>query len=328
VVSLLIAEVSALTAPAVAGPKGTILVRKLGDAKITIDGDLKDWPLDLFTKVAEHPPFPEVQNSTSSAAMGDHIVFDATRIGRFNNTPAGAFVANDNDFGATLYFTYDAQFLYMLGVFIDDVIRDDRDTSEVGAQPYFNDGWEMLVDLKGDAMGCRPTGQDVQLGVALNANYKPSGSGDDVLGARQTLLVGTAEQMGSGAGQPDNVLEAAFAEIGGPNAAARRIADLRAAGARNPELRAKPNVTFRGYAIEIRIPFGSPGKGLEDFKPDHDMGFEVFLRDTDMDDDPNAGGINVKWASWAQSTVDVCNDDTLKEALLNTSNWGKLTFER
>jgi hypothetical protein len=191
-----------------------------------------------------------------------------------------------------------------------------------------NDGWEMLLGLKGDSTGCRPTGQDLQLGFALNAAYKPEDSPDDVLGARQTLLVGTEEQLGPGAGQPGNAYQDALDAIEGPNIAARRYADLRAAGARNPELAAKPDVKFAGYVIEVRIPFGKPDQPLSDFTPDHPMGFELFWRDTDNDDNPNAGAINVKWASWAQSTVDACNEDTLNTSLLNTSNWGRLVFDK
>ncbi|RTZ65413.1 MAG: hypothetical protein DSZ35_08925 [Verrucomicrobia bacterium] len=35
-----------------AGPKGDIIVRYLGDENITIDGSISDWPLDKFKKVA------------------------------------------------------------------------------------------------------------------------------------------------------------------------------------------------------------------------------------------------------------------------------------
>ena len=90
----LVATMAWLAVPAVAGPKGTILVRKLGNAKITVDGDLKDWPLDQFTRVAEQPLFPQAQNSTSTTAMGDVVVFDVNRVGLFNDTGAGAFAAS------------------------------------------------------------------------------------------------------------------------------------------------------------------------------------------------------------------------------------------
>src|SRR5687768_9609161 len=99
-----VAAVTCLATAASAGPKGTIVVRPLGTAKITIDGDFKDWPLDRFTKVAQQPPFPEGQNSAATDAMGDHIVFDVTRVGFFNDTATGAFAANDSDFGSSLYF--------------------------------------------------------------------------------------------------------------------------------------------------------------------------------------------------------------------------------
>src|SRR5438067_1588492 len=84
VASALVAATMCLTMPAIAGPKGTIVVRPLGDMKITIDGDLKDWPLDRFVKVAEQPLFPEGQTRDATTAMGDHVVFDVKRVGFFN----------------------------------------------------------------------------------------------------------------------------------------------------------------------------------------------------------------------------------------------------
>src|SRR5438093_1734999 len=95
-----------LTTAAIAGPKGTIVVRPLGNLKLAIDGDFKDWPLDKFTKVAEQPLFPEGQNRDSTTASGDHVVFDVNRVGFFNDTGNGAFKATDNDFGSSLYFAY------------------------------------------------------------------------------------------------------------------------------------------------------------------------------------------------------------------------------
>src|SRR5262249_18994477 len=152
---------------------------------------------------------------------------------------------------------------------------------DVGAQPYFNDGWEILVGLKGDAVGCRSGADDIQVGFQLNDKFRPENAAADVLGARQTMIVGSSEAMGSGAGQEDNAWEAALRAIGGPNIAAKKYADLRAAGAKNPELAANPNVVFSGYAIEVRIPWGKAGEPLENFTPDHPMGFELFWRDAD-----------------------------------------------
>ena len=56
--------------------------RPLGDLRIIIDGNISDWPLDKFKKVAEQPLFPDGQNADSTSAQGDHIVFDRARIGR------------------------------------------------------------------------------------------------------------------------------------------------------------------------------------------------------------------------------------------------------
>src|SRR5262245_34856206 len=90
-----------------AGPKGVIAVRPLGDRRLTIDGNIADWPLDKFKQAAEQPPFPDGQNAASTSARGDHLVFDKSRIGLFNGTTSEAFSDGDNDFGVSTYFAYD-----------------------------------------------------------------------------------------------------------------------------------------------------------------------------------------------------------------------------
>ena len=45
-----------------------VLRSVLGDRKLTIDGDLSDWPLAQFKKVAEQPVFPAGQNADSTTA--------------------------------------------------------------------------------------------------------------------------------------------------------------------------------------------------------------------------------------------------------------------
>src|SRR5690242_11363485 len=82
----LVVGLMALSGPASAGPKGTIIVHPLGNQKIAIDGDVADWPLDKFTAVAEQPVFPDGQNKDTTSASGDHLVFDPTRVGLFNGT--------------------------------------------------------------------------------------------------------------------------------------------------------------------------------------------------------------------------------------------------
>ena len=56
------------------------------------------------------------------------------------------------------------------------------------------------------------------------------------------------------------------------------------------------------------------------------MGFEIFWRDVDDDDDPGKGGGNISWASWAQSTAVPCTDP--RTSLFNTANWGQLVFDK
>lgn len=336
VAGALLAAAMILTTPAVAGPKGKITVRPLGNVTITIDGDLSDWPLDRFKKVAQQPLFPEGQEADSTNANGDHLVFDKKRIGLFNGTGEDAFEENDSDFGVTTYFAYDSRFLYILTVFIDDLLRDDRDTSQFGSQGFFNDGFEFFLDTRGDTNDCiaeenfpnidasEPNLDDFQVTVAINRNFKPAGSVENILGARQTVeRAGNLGMIGPEKGGPGGIYRDALDAIGGPDIAARRYADLRAAGARNPELAAKPNVTFTGYVIELRVPFSPTIPG---FTPDHEMGFEIFWRDVDTDDDPGAGGGNISWASWGQSTEVPCDDP--KASLFHGRNWGALVFDR
>jgi len=330
--SALLAATTLLAGAAVAGPKGTVVVRPLGDVKITIDGDIKDWPLDSYKAASEQPLFPEGQNKDSSTAQGDHIVFDAKRVGFFNETGPGAFTTGDNDYGVSLYFAYDSQFLYILGVFIDDVARGDKDPSDDGTQGFYNDGVELLMDLKGDGTGCFDAAtfpSEVQLAVSLNDNFKASGAASDILGARQLVLSnGDPDLRG-----PDGIWQHALDAVGGPTIVAKKYDDLRAAGAKNPEIAAKPNVTFKGYAIEMRVPFKKDDKGIPNFTPDHDMGFEMFFRDVDNGDtnaasDPGMGAADESWALWAQSSTVACDDSSLKTSLYNTGNWGKLVFDK
>src|SRR5207249_4184482 len=241
------------TVPSLAGPKGTIHVRPLGDRKLTIDGDISDWPLAQFKKVAEQPVFPAGQNADSTTADGDHLVFDKTRIGLFNGT----------------------------------------------------------------------TTDDFQVTVAINSTFKPAGSSTNVLGARQSVeRAGNLDLIGPDKAGPGGIYRDQLDAGPGPDIAARRYDDLRAAGALNPELAAKPNVKFTGYAIEMRVPLR--GK-IPDVVANHAMGFEIFWRDVDAAGDTGAGGSNISWASWAQSTDVPCTDP--KTSLFNTANWGQLVFE-
>ncbi len=336
----LAAAVLALSAdPAVAGPKGEITVRRLGDAKITIDGDIKDWPLDKFKAVARQPVFPEGQQAASTSAKGDYITFEKNRIGRFNGTQEDAFSANDSDFGSSIYFAYDLKYLYILAVVIDDKLRDERDTSKFGSSGFLNDGFEFFLDTKGDSTDCisdngfpnvdeeEPNSDDFQVTVGLNANFKPVGSPANILGARQAIerggnpdLVGPGGEDKAG---PGGIYRDQLTAIGGPDIGARWYDDLRAAGAKNPELAAKPGVKFTGYTIEMRIPLRNR---IPNMTTDHAMGFELFWRDVDEDDDAGKGGGNISWASWGQSTEVPCGEPTT--SLFHTGNWGNLVFDK
>ncbi len=335
IAAILATTLACFTVPSLAGPKGTIHVRPLGDRKVTIDGDISDWPLAQFKKVAEQPVFPAGQNADSTTADGDHLVFDKTRIGLFNGTTTDAFQANDSDFGVTTYFAHDLRNLYILAVFIDDTLRDDNDTSQFGSSGFLNDGFEFFLDAKGDSTDCisddafpsidqvEPNLDDFQVTVALNSTFKPAGSPANVLGARQSVeRAGNLDLIGPDKAGPGGIYRDQLDAGPGPDIAARKYDDLRAAGALNPELAAKPNVKFTGYAIEMRVPLR--GK-IPDVVANHAMGFEIFWRDVDAAGDPGAGGSNISWASWAQSTDVPCTDP--KTSLFNTANWGQLVFE-
>jgi hypothetical protein len=336
----LVGATTLLASAALAGPKGTIVVRPLGDQQVTIDGNIADWPLDKFTQVSEQPLFPEGQNKDQTTAMGDHIVFDRLRVGLFNGTLPEALQANANDFGSSVYFAYDAKFLYMLAVFIDDQIRDDLDTSDFGTAGYLNDGFEFFLDPKNDSKGCVANDaaadfdthdayvDDLQITVGVNSAFKPQGAAADVLGARQTVArTGNPDIIGPGSGQKGGIYQDALTAIGGPDIAAKKYDDLRASGAKNPEIIANPNVKYTGYVIEMRVPFDPKIAG---FAPDHNMKFDLFWRDRDADDDTGAGGASVSWIDWAQSTAVTCNNggDELKPALFNADNWAALVFDK
>lgn len=326
---------TSLAPNATAGPKGTIQVRFLGDSHITIDGDLSDWPLDRFKAAAQQPIFPGAQTATESSASGDHLIFDRQRIGRFNGTGEDAFQDNDSDFGVATYFAFDRKFLYILSVCIDDKLRMDRDTSEFGDSGFLNDGFEFFLDAQGNSTDCiadeafptvdasEPNTDDFQVTVALNNTFKPAGSSANILGARQSVeRGGNPDLIGPVKAGPGGIYRDQLDAPGGPDIAARSYADLRAAGARNPEIAAKPGVKFTGYAIEMRIPLR--GK-IPNVAANHSMGFELFWRDVDEDEDPGKGGGNISWASWAQSTTVDCGDP--QTSLFNSANWGRLVFD-
>jgi len=328
--SALATAVMLLSAPAMAGPKGTITVRPLGTATITIDGDLADWPLARFAKATEQPAFPEGQNAGTTTGQGDHIVFDAKRVGLFNGTPEDAFTENASDFGSAVYFAHDTKFLYLLAVFIDDVLRDDRDETEFGSTGYLNDGFEFFLDPLGDSKDCvaegadfkqeAPYADDMQITVGLNKTFKPSGSADTIIGARQTVeRAGNLGLVGPDKGGPGGIYRDALTAAGGADIPARRYDDLRAAGAKNPQIAANPNQKYTGYVIEMRIPFDAKIPG---FTPTHNMGFELFWRDVDSDD-------VINWFSWAQSTSVTCSGEgeDQKTALFNAANWATLAFD-
>lgn len=334
---------------AIAGPKGDVIARGVAPGTITVDGDFSDWPLDLFTTVSEQPLAPEAQLEFETNASGDHIVFDIDRVGFFNGTdPAELTKDGVQDFGIANYFAHDGEFLYLLGVAIDEAPRGDRDTTEHGSSGFLNDGWEIFIDAHNDtdddAAGNsfplfdeeEPNLDDMQITFALNDNFLPDDAGDEAIGVRQHMeRAGTSALMGpidpdtgeqvKNAPDPGGesyraFLDAATENDGIPDAAGRLYDDLRAAGAQNPEIEANPNEEFSGYALEARIPFGI----VDGFSPDEPVGFGLFWRDFDAEGD--AGGASQSWLDWTQNEAVQCNAQEII-GLFCGANWGELLFD-
>jgi len=332
-----------------AGPKGDVTVRGVAPGSISIDGSFSDWPLDQYTKATELPEFPAAQLEFEVDVSGDHIVFDIDRVGFFNGTVAEELTKDGvQDFGSTILYSHDGEFLYVLGSFIDESPRGDRDESEFGDGGFRNDGWEIffdsLNDTEDDAAANafpafdeeEPNLDDMQITFALNDFFLPDDAPENAIGVRQHMeRAGTRVLMGpidpdtgvQTRNAPDEggesyraFLDAATASDGNPDIAAIEVADLRAAGAPNPEIAANPDEEFAGYVVEARIPFGI----VEGFEPDHNIGMGLFWRDFDNEGDQ--GGAEQSWMDWTQNTDVRCNEGELL-GLFCGSNWGELIFD-
>ena len=322
-----------ITTFAFAGPKGTISVKNFEPGSITVDGDISDWPLDQYTRLAQQPLFPEGQGvGVPTDALGDFIAWDIERAGPFNGTIYEDWdPESPSEFGSSIYLGFDNSFLYVLGVFIDDELRGDRD--DTGFANFLNDGFEFFIDALNDSVDDNvseighpsfdeeePNLDDFQLTVALNDFFEPDVLGPNEIGAKQHLeRAGEFDIIKVGY---DEELEATdLSSVGGKNIAARTYNDLRAAGATNPEIVANPNTQFSGYALEAVIPFGI----VDGFTPDHDMGFDLFWRDVDDEAEPGFGGGEIFWSDWAQN-IEVTGAG-LDGNLFHGGNWGTITFE-
>lgn len=327
--SLTVFTLSLLALSTWAGPKGVIICRPLGNISITIDGDFTDWPLGAYEQVSEQPLFPDGQDMDSTNAMGDYVVYDPDRVGFFN-TKRGD-VSEDNphtDFEVNTYFAYDAEYLYVLSIFIDDEIRDDRDDSLSGMSPFLNDGIEFFFDALNDSDDCAtdinfpnfdpeaPNIDDFQIATGINLFFDSIIPFEDGgLGTVQGIeRSGNVELFGTEK-FVDGLYQDKLAETPGPDIAALAYENLRAAGAPNAVIADNPTLNFSGYAQEIRIPFGV----IEGFTPDHAMGFDLFWRDVDFSSDA------IQFIDWAQSTSVPC--DNIFDSLFQTSNWGEMRFE-
>ncbi len=317
---------------ALAGPKGTIRVPRV-TTPIRVDGSFDDWPLANYTTVAQQPVFPNGQGvGVPTNANGDHLVWDVNRVGPFNGTDLGIYSPETKtDFGSSVYLAYDDKFLYMLGVFIDEDTNGER--GDNGLSNFLNDGFEIFVDAKGDSddliaeLGFpnvdqeSPNTDDFQFTMGLNDFFPPNPKGSNDLGVE--VHVERAGDPGIVGAEYLAIRDSTnFTSVGGRDVAAKSYTDLRAAGARNPEIAANPNVTFPGYAVELVIPFGI----TEGFQPGHDMGFDLFWRDVDNleEPDPGFGGSGIFWTDWAQATTVSGSEEDGN--LFHAGNWGKLQF--
>ena len=339
--AIVLSFVSAFGVTANAGPKGEVFVPFTGSPK-QIDGDFSDWPLSSYTTISEQPEFPGGQGvGEPTDASGDHIVFDIDRIGPFNGTdPISYEPEGPSDYGSAVYFSYDQDFLYVLGVFIDDSPFGFRGPD--GLTNFLNDGFEILIDAKNDSDDLTaefafpsfdeedPNGDDFQFTMGLNNEFEPSPKGPTDIGVEVHMeRAGDFEIIKEG--YIDIRESTDFAAIGGRDVAARTYEDLRAAGATNPEIVANPGTNYEGYAVELAIPFGI----TDGFDPSHSMGFDLFWRDVDVPEDfdeefPEAdaklgfGSAGILWADWNHAEiVDGSSEDG---NLFHGGNWGSLVF--
>lgn len=313
-----------------AGPHGTVVIPRVPDGKITIDGSLSDWPLGSYTTPSRQPEFPEGRDSVDGTdALGDHILFELERADYFGapscNVGDCSITNNEPiDFGSTIYMAYDSNALYFMGVFLDDIVRSDLDTTEFGGANFLNDGFEIFLDVLNDTDDntvefanppwsnfddAEPNLDDLQLTFGVNENF-PSGA------RQQITRTGRPElQGGDGPGEPWTDFLAVIAEeINGPGGvyrdaltafgqdiAATLHDDMRAIGAPNPEIADNPDVTFPGYVMELAMPFGfadldGDGAADDDFVPalGRKMGFQLFWNDFDADEE--GAILRIKWS--------------------------------
>ena len=296
-----------------AGGQGTIQIAPVANGTITIDGSFSDWELSSFTTPSRQPLWPDGQDVEETDALGDHLLHEADRVTVFGAAKDCIDDECEADFSSMLYMTYDSQALYFLGVFLDDTFEASSDDTEFGDNTFRNDGFEIFLDVYNDTDDSttdlnnppnkqfddeEPNLDDVQISFGLNENF-PSGARQHMERSGRPGLIGgfgpnapyeffedivVGERNGPGGIYRDAL------EAFGPNVAATTHEDMRAIGARNPELAANPNDTFSGYVLEAAVPFGfadldDDGQVDDDFVPakGKTMGFSMFWNDTDGD---------------------------------------------
>ena len=328
-VGVVVVVLGLVSITAFAGTQGTVVVRPFGDSvNITIDGRFDDWPLDGYEQLSEQPFYPDGENYPDEVvpvdARGDWIKFDIERVGSWCDLPLDIAV---DDFGVNTYFAYDSEFLYVLSIVIDDYVQDSHPSANDGISVHWNDGIEFFFDPKNDSEYCistiefpkidtvEPYSDDIQITTTISFLWgsvipEDQGGLGSVIGIERS---GNLANLGEGAAKFDaGAFQDALAATDGPDIAALLYGDLRAAGAPNPAIDENPDITFSGFVMEMRIPFGF----TEGFTPDHEMAWFPFWRDVDDE--------TLSFIPWTQSSGSGCSAGFV--SIWNAKSWGALVF--
>ena len=302
------------------GPRGNVEVRPWG--KITVDGDLSDWPLDQFDTPAVMPA--DVLTSITVASDGDHIIFDKSLVGHFNGTSTATGFINDatdgSDMSSEMYMVYSSSALYILEIRLDNSIWD----SEAACANWGNDGFEFFLDVRNDSNNCasdsfpnfNESGENVddhQLTWGVNSSFATDARAHYERGGQNTTL-DCFDPAVPGDGTFRDALDTAFPA---GSEATTRHADM---GAVVASVGGNDANGKAGYVLEAAIPFDFDT--TNDFNPTANgvMGWSMFWRDRDV-----APAQGFDWANYQQQVDVPCHSGQVNNAF-HTSSWGQITF--
>ena len=309
--------------------KHTIEVRKFGGFVVTVDGDTNDWPLSEFDSdvTANYPVFPGGFGPLGDYS-GDHMIFDADKVGNFSLAGTATNFRNDttdgSDHSAGLYMMYDESALYLLEVCIDNSV------SAGGSNFCCNwqsDGFEIYLDMRNDSARCFPgtaptCDDDHQLTWGINSFAASGADSDYARGGDATMFC----DMGAcGTPNTGGYMTALNAHAGAGNHTAAAIhADMNTSGIPDAVLDeilggdASASV-LPGYVIEACVPFDFDA--LNAFNPvtNPRMGFSGFWRDRED------GGLIPAGNDWANFHQQI-GASTAPDTVFDTGNWGDIVF--